>query len=137
MRTFLAHVEIKIRPENLQFYREFMAFAGWPVLHEDAATLGVGGVGGTWNDSLWFVAHANGAANDYDGVGMNHLSIGAESIADVDTVVAWLGEKGMPALFETPRHRPEFSAGPDQTYYQVMFETPDGLLFEVVYTGPK
>ncbi len=37
----------------------------------------------------------------------------------------------------TPRHRPEFSQGPDQTYYQVMFESPDRVLFEVVYTGPK
>ncbi|MFN0147374.1 MAG: hypothetical protein ACKVT1_12755, partial [Dehalococcoidia bacterium] len=88
-------------------------------------------------DSLWFVADASGAVNDYDGVGMNHLGIGAESIADVDAVVAWLGAKGMPALFETPRHRPEFAGGPDDTYYQVMFESPDRVLFEVVYTGPK
>ncbi len=134
MRTFLGHVEIKVKPESLAFYKEFLAFAGWPVLHEDVTMVGVGGTG---KDSLWFAASANGAANDHDGPGMNHLGFGAESIADVDAVVAWLGEKGMPALFETPRHRPEFSAGPDQTYYQVMFETPDGLLFEVVYTGPK
>jgi catechol 2,3-dioxygenase-like lactoylglutathione lyase family enzyme len=134
MRTFLAHVEIKVSPANLAFYKEFFAFAGWPVLHEDGHILGLGGTG---DDSLWFAADANGAANDHDGPGMNHLGIGAPSIADVDTVVGWLKAKGMPALFETPRHRPEFAAGPDQTYYQVMFETPDGILFEVVYTGPK
>jgi hypothetical protein len=48
----------------------------------------------------------------------------------------WLKESGIPHLFETPRHRPEFSEG-DNTYYQVMFESPDRILFEVVYTGPK
>jgi hypothetical protein len=28
-------------------------------------------------------------------------------------------------------------ASPDKTYYQVMFESPDRILFEVVYTGLK
>ena len=40
-------------------------------------------------------------------------------------------------LFETPRHRPDFAHGEDTTYYQVMFESPDRILFEIVYTGPK
>lgn len=35
------------------------------------------------------------------------------------------------------RHRPEFSWGPDDTHDQVMFESPDRTLIEVVYTGPK
>jgi hypothetical protein len=39
-------------------------------------------------------------------------------------------------LFDTPRHRPDFSQSPDHTYYQIMFESPDRILFEVVYTGP-
>jgi hypothetical protein len=52
-------------------------------------------------------------------------------------MVVYLREHNVQPLFETPRHRPEFSAGPDQTYYQVMFESPDRILFEVVYTGPK
>jgi hypothetical protein len=39
-------------------------------------------------------------------------------------------------LFETPRHRPEFSSE-DSTYYQIMFESPDRILLEFVYTGPK
>jgi hypothetical protein len=59
------------------------------------------------------------------------------SQADVDQVAAYLGERGVAALFETPRHRPEFSGDASQTYYQVMFETPDRILVEVVYTGPK
>jgi hypothetical protein len=31
------------------------------------------------------------------------------------------------------RHRPEFAQGEDQTYYQVMFASPDRILLEVVY----
>jgi hypothetical protein len=68
---------------------------------------------------------------------VNHIGIGAESQADVDAVVEYLRDRGVELLFETPRHRPEFSGGEGQTYYQVMFESPDRILFEVVYTGPK
>jgi catechol 2,3-dioxygenase-like lactoylglutathione lyase family enzyme len=76
-------------------------------------------------------------ANDYDGPGMNHLAIGTEAQADVDATVDYLRGHGVELLFETPRHRPEFSRSDDQTYYQVMFESPDRILLEVVYTGPK
>ena len=75
-------------------------------------------------------------ANDYDGRGMNHLAVAVEKQSDVDQAVEYLKQHKVEALFETPRHRPEFSA-PGMTYYQVMFESPDKLLFEVVYTGPK
>lgn len=34
------------------------------------------------------------------------------------------------------RHPVEFSV-PGNTYCQVMFESPDQILLEVVYTGPK
>jgi len=67
---------------------------------------------------------------------MNHLAIGAESVADVDATAAWLTGRGIERRFETPRHREEFS-GEGQTYYQVMFESPDRVLFEVVYSGPR
>ena len=42
-----------------------------------------------------------------------------------------------PLVEITPRHRPEFSASEHDTYYQIMFESPDRVLFEVVYEGPK
>jgi len=57
--------------------------------------------------------------------------------AGVDATVDYLKSHGVEALFETPRHRPEFSQKPDQTYCQVMFASPDCVLFEVVYSGPK
>jgi hypothetical protein len=59
---------------------------------------------------------------------MNHIAFQTESITDVDETVTFLIAKNIPALFDTPRHRPEFSIGPDDTYYQVMFETSDKLI---------
>jgi catechol 2,3-dioxygenase-like lactoylglutathione lyase family enzyme len=134
VETSLAHLQVNIRPENLGFYRDLFGFLGWKPIYETDSMLGTGGKTGA---SLWFVGEAMAAANDYDGPGVNHLGIAADSQADVDATVAYLQQKGVRALFETPRHRPEFSAGEGQTYYQVMFESPDRVLFEVVYTGPK
>ena len=61
----------------------------------------------------------------------------APTQADVDATVGYLEKQGVAALFETPRHRPDFATSETDTYYQVMFESPDGVLSEVVYTGPK
>jgi predicted lactoylglutathione lyase len=59
-----------------------------------------------------------------------------ESQNEVDQMVAYLRERNIAPLFETPRHRPEFSQDAEHTYYQVMFESPDRILFEIVYMGP-
>lgn len=134
MQTKLAHLQLNVRPENLPFYKDLLSFLGWQSLYEDDGMVGVGDAGGA---SLWFVGRTNEAANDYDGPGMNHLGIGADSQADVDAVVTYLTQRGVERLFETPRHRPEFAGSEDHTYYQVMFESPDRILVEVVYTGPK
>jgi len=133
MKTRLHHVQFNVRPENVGYYRELLEFLGWQTLHHDETTLGAGAPSG---ESLWFLGIANEAANDYDGCGMNHVAIGAESQAEVDQAAAYLRERDIPALFDTPRHRPEFTWEEGQTYYQVMFESPDRILFEVVYTGP-
>jgi catechol 2,3-dioxygenase-like lactoylglutathione lyase family enzyme len=85
----------------------------------------------------WFVGEAKAVSNDYDGPGLNHLAIGTATQADVDAMADYLRQQRVELLFETPRHRAEFTEGDDQTYYQVMFESPDRILFEVVYTGPK
>lgn len=133
MKSNLGHLQINIHPKNLGFYKELLTFLGWNVLYEDENMVGMGCEKGS---SLWFCAGLKDLANDYDGRGMNHLGIGVEKQTNVDQAVEFLKQHNIPALFETPRHRSEFS-GPDSTYYQVMFETPDKLLFEVVYTGPK
>jgi hypothetical protein len=50
--------------------------------------------------------------------------------------VAYLTARGVAPLFNTPCHRPEFARDEQSTYYQVMFETPDRILIEIVYIGP-
>jgi len=134
VKTHLGHIEIRVKPENLGFYADLMAFLGWSTLYQDDAMLGVGPGEGA---SLWFAALANSSANDYDGPGVNHIGIATTTQAEVDDTVAYLRSKAIPPLFETPRHRPDFAASDNETYYQVMFESPDRVLFEVVYTGPK
>ncbi len=133
MKSNLGHIQINIDPGHLEFYKKLFDFLGWSVLYQDDGMLGVGDEHGA---GLWFVNGLKQVSNDYDGHGMNHLAIAVENQADVDKVVAYLKENKIEALFETPRHRPEFSDGPDQTYYQVMFTSPDCILLEVVYTGP-
>jgi catechol 2,3-dioxygenase-like lactoylglutathione lyase family enzyme len=134
MQTTLSHILFNVRPANVPYYKDLLGFLGWQSIFEGHGMLGFGGSG---ESSIWFVSQVKDVANDYDGPGMNHLGIGAETQADVDATAAYLKERGIPALFDTPRHRPEFSSSPDHTYYQVMFETPDRILLEVVYTGLK
>lgn len=132
MKSSVGHIQFNINLLNLPFYKDLFTFLGWATWVEDPGILGVGTDQGT---SLWFSAAAPEFHNDHDGQGMNHLGIAVETQAHVDDTVAYLNEHGIASLFETPRHRAEFSS-PDQTYYQVMFETPDRILIEVVYTGP-
>jgi hypothetical protein len=105
---------------------------GWPTLEDDPVMLGVGT--DVFN-SLWFFGGAKEVDNDYDGPGMNHVGLLVQSQGEVDQMVEYLSERNIAPLFETPRHRPEFSMNSEHTYYQVMFESPDRILFEVVYMG--
>jgi catechol 2,3-dioxygenase-like lactoylglutathione lyase family enzyme len=134
MQTQLNHLQINVRPDNLPFYRDLLGFLGWQTLYSDDGMFGAGDPNGA---SLWFVGQAKDVANDYDGPGTNHIAIKPAEQGDVDAVAGFLKQRKVEALFETPRHRPEFAEGEGKTYYQVMFESPDRVLFEVVYTGPK
>ena len=133
MQTELGHIQLIAKLENLDWYKGIFGFLGWNTIYDGDGMLGLGGKG---EASVWFTTEVKAVTNDHDGPGMNHLGIHTESIADVDATCAYLKEHEIPALFETPRHRPEFSEE-GKTYYQVMFESPDGILFEVVYVGPK
>lgn len=130
--TGLYHLQVNIRPENQAFYRELFGYFGWTTIYSHPVVFAARGAN---NASLWFESIARDVPYDYDGPGVNHIAVGAESVADVDAAAEWLTERGVALLFETPRHRPRFAAaGAD--YYQIMFESPDGILFEFVYTGP-
>jgi catechol 2,3-dioxygenase-like lactoylglutathione lyase family enzyme len=133
IKSSFGHLQINVDPQHLPFYKDLLGFLGWAVCYEDPGILGVESGQGA---SLWFAGQTKTAANDYDGAGVNHIGLAVSSPAEVDQAVAYLGEHGVAALFETPRHRPEFCSGLEKDYYQVMFESPDRVLFEVVYTGP-
>ncbi|MBA3944754.1 MAG: VOC family protein [Herpetosiphonaceae bacterium] len=134
MQPLLSHIQFNVEPANLAFYKDLLTFLGWSVIYADDEMLGLAGKGET---SLWFVTQANATHHDYDGLGMNHLGLGAAAQGDVDSAADYLKQQGVELLFETPRHRPEFSQSAEHTYYQIMFESPDHILFEVVYTGLK
>lgn len=133
MQSGLSHIQFNVRAANVPFYKDLFSFLGWQIEHEDTGMVGLSGKNG---ESFWFLGQVEDGAIDYDGPGVNHIALLAESQADVDTVAAHLQAQGVELLFETPRHRPEFS-GEGATYYQIMFESPDRLLLEFVYTGPK
>jgi catechol 2,3-dioxygenase-like lactoylglutathione lyase family enzyme len=130
----LSHLQINVAAGYLPFYRDLFALLDW-----DSITSGEWGeaFNSAGDVSLWFMAGAKDVASDYDGPGVNHIGLAAGSQAEVDRTAAWLTERGIAHLFETPRHRPDFSSSEENTYYQVMFESPDGILFEHVYIGPK
>ena len=133
MQSKISHIQFNVRAANLPFYKDLLAFAGLQTLYDGEEMLGVGDDNET---SLWFSGSVRDVLNNYDGPGMNHLALEVPAQSDVDAAVAWLAERGVPALFGTPRHNPEFSSA-ERTYYQVMFESPDRILFEIVYMGPK
>ena len=134
MKSGLGHIQFNVRAANIPFYKDLFGFLGWNVLHEAEGMVGLGGKNG---ESFWFIGSIEDGSINYDGPGVNHLAIGAESQADVDAAAAHLTAQGVAMLFETPRHRPDFAWNETDTYYQIMFESPDGLLWEFVYTGPK
>ena len=133
IKTKVSHIEFNIDQKNMPFYRDLMAFLGWSVWVDEPEMLIVGNA---QNLSLGFNCPVKDHLNDYDGPGLNHLGLAVEAQSDVDEMVEYMNMRGIVALFETPRHRPEFADKPGDTYYQVMFETPDRILLEVVYTGP-
>lgn len=133
IKSHVGHLQINIHSQNIPFYKALFTFLGWQVLHEEENMIGIGDEHGA---SLWFGGPVKDVKNDYDGVGMNHLAVAVPKPADVDESVEYLRRSGVKALFDTPRHRPEFCGTPEKDYYQVMFESPDRILFEIVYIGP-
>jgi catechol-2,3-dioxygenase len=134
MKSAWNHLQVNIEPANRPFYKDLFTLLGWKPWHEDEQMLGMGVEG---KGSFWFAAAPGKRKTDYDQLGVNHVGVRAEEQKDVDTVATFLRQRNVPPLFDTPRHRPEFAEGEGQTYYQVMFTSPDNVLFEVTYIGPK
>ncbi len=129
----IGHIVINIHPKNMQFYKDLFAYLGWEVVRDQPEKFGARDRQGS---GVWFVCPAKEVENDYDGPGMNHLALITDTQQDVDNACEYLRRHNVQLLFDTPRHRPEFCHVPNQTYYQVMFESPDKVLLEIYYKGP-
>ncbi len=135
MKSHVAHIDFNVIAEHIGFYKGMFGFLGWTLRFEADDIVSLGDTNGV---TLCFLSDTlKDVRNDYDGPGMNHLAIGVPLLADVNAAAGYLREQGMVLLFDTPRHRPEFAEHNGHTYYQAMFAFPDGILFEIVYTGPK
>lgn len=63
--------------------------------------------------------------------GLNHIAFQAERREDVDRTAAFLKERGIPLLYDSPG---QFHS--EIEYYAVFFEDPFRLKLEVVYSPP-
>lgn len=134
MESHLYHLQLNIDYSNKDFYQNLMQFLGWAVIFEGE---GMMGYRSKQSGDLWFIGVEDKEVQDYDARGLNHLAIRVGKEIDVDNLHKFMIEHGIEALFSTPRHREEFANSADETYYQVMFKSPDDILFEVVYIGVK
>ena len=134
MKSHLNHIQININPKNMVFYKELMKFLGWSVIFEDEE---FAGYGSGQEGSVWFVKSPKSDQSDSDMVGISHVGLSVSEMKDIDEAVTFLKSKEIECLFDTPKHRPEFAGSKDETYYQVLFRSPDNVLFEIMYTGKK
>ncbi len=135
MQSHFYHVQINIDySKNSQFYRELMTFLGWSVIFENDK---IAGYKSSASGDIWFVDSIDKETVSYDKIGINHISIRVGTQANLDQTIDFLKAKSIETLFNTPRHRPEFTSNDKETYYQIIFETPDKIQFEIVYIGPK
>lgn len=125
------HLQFNVTPDNLEFYRSLLNQLGFQVPESEGYVSGFGN-----GASLWFIGSDVTEQQDHDHRGVNHIAINADAVADVDAAAGALVSLETEALFETPRRRDDFIGDGETDYYQVMFRSPDGILFEVVYTGP-
>ena len=108
------------------FSKEILGYLGFHVKSEGKDYIGLGnGMTGIWLSE---------AEPDRKGKlhrknpGVNHLAFRAESREEVERFAEFLKEKGIPALYGSPRLFPEYG----KDYYAVYFEDPDRLKLELV-----
>lgn len=135
MKSHLYHVQINIEyTRHIGFYKNLMEFLGWSIIFEKEDD--VIGYHSEHNGDVWIANADKAERSDYDAIGVNHVAFRVERVEDVSEAERFLQAQGITVLFETPRHRSEF-AKPGETYYQIIFESPDKIQFEIVYIGPK
>lgn len=110
-------------------YKKLFKYLEFRVLWESEEAIGFESSNGI---SVFFLEADVGKDNSRDGNGLNHLAITVGRANDVDVFVReFLVAEGIECLFDTPQRREDFE-DEESGYYQVMFEMPGGILFEVV-----
>ena len=96
-----------------------------------------------WENENFFCINANAISiyfgnattkikNDRDSNGLNHIAFSVNSKNVITNIIDnFLKPNNIELLFGTPKSRPEFSED-DSDYYQIMFELPGDILFEIV-----
>ncbi len=136
MKSTFSHIQFNIDFANALFYKDLMKFLGWAEIYSDENVVGFNN--DTENSaSIWFIKGPSTDIQKHHDIGANHIGLNVPEQTDVDATVTYLADKKIDPLYSTPRHRPEFAFEKDTTYYQVMFESPDKILFEIMYTGKK
>ena len=133
MKSHFYHIQINIDFEkNSKFYKDLMEFLGWDIIFEKENTIGYKS---KTNGDIWFCDSLKKEFSDYDNFGLSHIAISVDKQEDIDHIVEFLKSKRIKTLFDTPRHRHEFVSKTDETYYQIIFESPDKIQIEIVYIG--
>ena len=131
MRAVLYHVQVNVgkSERSLPFYRALLTYLEFRPMYGDrlCAAFSDGTV------DVWLIEtderHA-GFGFHRKRTGLNHLAFRVESRGAVDRFAReFLQPRGLPALYDTPREFPEYTAG----YYAVFFEDPDRLKLEIAH----
>lgn len=134
MNSHFYHIQINIDFEkNNKFYKDLMEFLGWDIIFEKENTIGYKS---KTNGDIWFCDSLKKELSDYDNYGLSHIAIRVDKQDDIDRIIEFLKSREIKTLFDTPRHRPEFTSE-NETYYQIIFESPDKVQIEIVYIGSK
>lgn len=133
MKSQLGHLVYLIHDfnTNIEIYKFLFAYFDFPVTNEFPGGIGVKITAEPYQ-SLWILEATEKQLNHRDSNGLNHIGFTVATAAQVDQFTEeFLKLHNVKPLFDTPRRRPDFEHG-DSGYYQVMFELPGGILFEVV-----
>ena len=131
MKGTLYHVQVNVGDPrvSLPFYRALLGFLEYRAVYDEG---GVAGFSDGRSD-LWLIGTApphDSAGFHRKRTGLNHLAFRVSRRAEVDRFAEdFLGARGIPALYDTPREFPEYAPG----YYAVFFEDPDRVKLEVVH----
>jgi catechol 2,3-dioxygenase-like lactoylglutathione lyase family enzyme len=129
------HVQVNVRDAavSLPFWKALLGYLEYRAVHEER---GVAGFSNGTTD-LWLIATDQahtGAGFHRKRAGLNHVAFRVERREDVDRFRReFLGARGVPTLYGSPREFPEYSPG----YFAVFFEDPDRIKLEVAHVPPR